>query len=146
MLNFVFAGILLLTQLQLPDGGLGQGLPQIVRPNYSADPIGPGRQGEVVVSLDVLDGYVINRIPQMQLKLESVRGLTLAESEMLSPTEDPKSTDSYYVDVPDFTVSFEATRAGRYEIPGELTYFFCSLADGFCSRQIIAVNLPVMVR
>ena len=142
MVNFSFGIILLLSQLV----GLGGGLPQVVEPQYSEKAIAAGGSGEVIVSLDVLDGYVINRVPQMQLKLEDVDGLALAETNMISSSEDPKSTDEYYVDVPNFNVEVEAATTGEYEIPGELVYFFCSVADGFCSRQIIDVNVPVTVQ
>jgi hypothetical protein len=72
-----------------------------------------------------------------------VAGLAFAESRLLSPTEDPKSTDTYYVDVPGFTVNLRAARPGAYEIPGELVYFFCNKADGYCARQTVDVSIPV---
>ena len=141
MVNFSFGIILLLSQLV----GLGGGLPQVVDLHYSEKAISGGGSGEVIVSLDVRDGYVINRVPQMQLKLEEVDGLALVETNMIASSEDPKSTDDYYVDVPNFNVEVEAAKAGEYKIPGELVYFFCSVADGFCSRQIVDVNVPVTV-
>ncbi len=139
MVNFGFGIILLLSQLI----SLGGGLPQIVHPNYSEDAVEAGASGEVVVSLDVIDGYVINRIPSMQLKLQDVEGLTHDAANLVASPDDPKSTDEYYVDVPVFNVEVEAAVAGDYEVPGELVYFFCSKADGFCSRQIIDVVVPV---
>lgn len=139
MLSFLL-GIVVLSQLQLT-GTIE--LPQIIEPHYSGATVSAGTSGLVEVSLEVREGFVINRVPQMQLNLESVRGLTLAETELRSPTEDPKSTDSYYVDVPPFTVSVRAARAGNFEIPGELVYFFCNKADGYCSRQSIEVKIPV---
>ena len=139
MLNFVF-GFMLLSQLQLA-GGIE--LPQIVEPKYSGRAVKAGSTATVEVSLAVRDGFLINRIPQMQLVLEPVDGVALAETTLLSPTEDPKSTDSYYVDVPGFTVSLRAARTGTFEIPGELVYFFCSKADGYCARQTADVKIPV---
>jgi hypothetical protein len=61
----------------------------------------------------------------------------------MSSPDDPKSKDEYYVDLPVLKVPFTATKAGKYEIPGKLTYFFCSKTDGFCSRQVIDVKVPV---
>ena len=139
MVNFGFGIILLLSQLLT----LGGGLPQVMEANYSDDAIEAGAGGEVVVSFDVLDGYVINRIPAIQLKLETIEGVTHDAARLESPSEDPKSTDEYYVDVPAFNVAVEAAVAGEYEIPGELVYFFCSKSDGFCSRQIVDVVVPV---
>jgi hypothetical protein len=139
MVNFGFGIIFLLSQLL----SLGGGLPQVMEANYSDDAIEVGTSGEVVVSFGVLDGYVINRVPPFELKLQPVEGLTYDEANLVSSSEDPKSTDDYYVDVPVFNVAVEATAVGDYEIPGELVYFFCSKADGFCSRQIVDVVVPV---
>jgi hypothetical protein len=138
--NLLF-GLLLGSQLQLAGGVIE--LPQIIEPEYSGTRVTAGSVGAIEVALEVREGFKINRIPQMQLNLETVNGLTLAETRLLSPTEDPKATDSYYVDVPGFTVNVEAARAGTFEIPGELVYFFCNTADGYCSRQIVDVSIPV---
>jgi len=140
MVNFGFGIILVLFQLV----SLGGGLPQVMAANYSDAAVEAGASGEVVVSFGVLDGYVINRMPPIQLKLQPVYGLTHDAANLVSPSEDPQSDDEYYVDVPTFIVEVEAAAAGEYEIPGELVYFFCSKSDGFCSRQIVDVVVPVM--
>ncbi len=124
-------------------GGAG-GLPQVVEADYSGGSMAAGEAGEVVLSLDVREGYLINHTPPMQLKLESVAGLTLDEAEFVSDAHDPDSTDVYYVNVPDFRVRVTADRAGAYDVPGELVYFVCSMADGFCARQTLDVSLPVV--
>ena len=139
MVNFGFGIILVLSQLL----SLGGGLPQVMEANYSDAAVEAGASGEVVVSFGVLDGYVINRMPPIQLKLQPVDGLTHDAANLVSPSEDRKSDDEYYVDVPTFFVEVEAAAVGEYEIPGELVYFFCSKADGFCSRQIVDVVVPV---
>lgn len=141
MVNFAVGIILLLAQLSGP----GAALPQVMEPAYSEKSIPAGEKGEVKVSFVVKEGYVINRIPPIQLKLEAVEGLTLAETSLVAPSEDPKSTDEYYVDVPTFDVVVEASEAGAYEIPATLVYFFCSKADGFCSRQVVDTVVPVTV-
>lgn len=140
MLNFVFA-VILLNQLQLNGGAFE--LPQIIEPVYSNTVVTAGEPAAVRVNLDVREGFKINRVPQMQLNLEPVQGLTLSETRLLSPSEDPRATDSYYVDIPDFAVRVTAGRPGTYQIPGKLVYFFCNTADGYCSRQILDVHIPV---
>ena len=140
MMHLGFGMILLLSQLLSLGGG---GMPQVMEAKYSDDAVEAGAVSEVIVSFDVLDGYAINRVPPIQLKLQPVGGLTHDAANRESPPEDPKSTDDYYVDVPAFNVAVKAAVAGDYEIPGELVYFFCSKADGFCSRQIVDVVVPV---
>ena len=142
MLNFVI-GLFLLSQLQL-SGAID--LPQIIEPEFTGTTVSAGSPSVIEVALEVRDGFLINRIPQMQLNLETVDGMTLAETRFVSSSEDPKSTDTYYVDVPGFAIGVEALRPGQFKIPGELVYFFCNKADGYCSRQIVEVEIPVRAR
>jgi hypothetical protein len=43
------------------------------------------------------------------------------------------------------TLALTAAKAGKYELPGKLTYFFCSKADGFCAKQVLDVKIPLQV-
>ena len=140
MVNVAVGIVLLLAQLSGP----GASLPQVMEPSYSTESVAAG-SGEVTVSFDVKKGYVINRVPSIQLKLDTIDGVTLRETSMASSPDDPKSTDEYYVDVPTFGLEVASGSSGTYEIPGNLVYFFCSKADGFCSRQVVDVTIPVTV-
>ncbi len=140
MVNAAVGIVLLFAQLSGP----GASLPQVMEPSYSSAAVSAGK-GEVTVSFDVKKGYVINRVPSIQLKLDTIEGLTLTETSMTSSPDDPKSTDEYYVDVPTFDLAVASGKSGKYEIPGKLVYFFCSKADGFCSRQVVDVKIPVTV-
>jgi hypothetical protein len=133
----------LLLGAQLLATGAGT-LPQVLAADYPSSEVVVGDDAEVKVALTVRDGYLINHTPPMQLKLEPVPGLTLAESTISSPPLDPDSTDVYYVNVPDFTIGVTAARPGTYTLSGELVYFFCSQADGFCARQTLDVAVPVV--
>ena len=130
--------------------GPGSTLPQVLQPEFkAAGPAGPmkaGQPGEVTVSFNLLKGYAINHKPPISLKLTKVSGVTLAKTDFATPTEDPKSKDEYYVDLPSIKVPVTAAKAGKYNIPGKLTYFFCSKTDGFCSRQVLDVKIPVVVQ
>jgi hypothetical protein len=138
---------LLLFAAQL--SGPGSTLPQILHPEFKvAGPAGPmraGQPGEVTVSFNLLKGYAINHKPPISLKLTKISGVTLMKTDFATPTEDPKSKDEYYVDLPSIKVPVMAAKAGKYDIPGKLTYFFCSKTDGFCSRQVLDVKIPVVV-
>ncbi len=140
MLNFALGIMFLAAQLSGPAASL----PQIVHPEYKTTvPVQSGKRGEVTVSFGLLKGYAINRTPPMSLKLTPVSGVTLAKESFATDSKDPKSKDEYYVDLPTIKVPVAAAKAGKYEIPGKLTYFFCSKADGFCSRQVLDVKIPV---
>lgn len=140
MMKLVLGVTLLVSQLS----GVGGGLPQILHPDFKPSaPIKAGKRGEVAVSFTALKGYSIDRTLPMTLKLTAVPGVTLAKAELNAPSNDPKSKDQYYVDLPVIKVPVTAEKPGKYEIPGKLTYFFCSKADGFCSRQVVDVKMPV---
>jgi hypothetical protein len=85
-------------------------------------------------------------MPQITLKLTEVPGVKLAKAEIAAPPEDPKSKDEYFVDLPTIHVQATASKAGKYEVPGKLTYFFCNKADGFCSKQTVDVKVPLQVQ
>lgn len=138
--------LLFATQLSGP----GSTLPQVLQPEFkAAGPAGPikaGQPGAVTVSFVLVKGFAINHKPPISLKLTSISGVSLAKTDFATPEEDPKSKDEYYVDLPSITVPVSASKAGKYEIPGKLTYFFCSKSDGFCSRQVLDLKIPVVVQ
>jgi hypothetical protein len=137
-------GILMLAQLSLPPGA---SLPQVMSANFKPAGIAKaGQKADIVVSFTVIKGFVIDRMPQITLKLTEVPGVKLAKAEIAAPPEDPKSKDEYFVDLPTIHVQATASKAGKYEVPGKLTYFFCNKADGFCSKQTVDVKVPLQVQ
>ena len=143
MSKLVLGMLLFAAQLSGP----GATLPQVIQPDFKpAGPMKAGQKGEVTVSFNLLKGFAINHTPPISLKLTKVSGVTLAKTDFSTPTEDPKSKDEYYVDLPTIKVPVTAAKAGKYSVPGKLTYFFCSKSDGFCSRQVLDVKIPVVVQ
>jgi hypothetical protein len=135
--------LLLLAQLVAP----GIKIPsQIMSAKYSTPlPIQAGRQGAVNVSFNVISGFMINREPTITLALQPVPGVKLEKTDLEASPIDKKSKDEYYVDLPTLRVGVTAAKAGKYEVPGKLTYFYCSKADGFCSKQTVDVKIPLQV-
>ena len=143
MLKAAFGVMILLAQLSGPGGSL----PQILQTDFKpVSPIKAGKAGEVAVSFTALKGYSVDRTLPLTLKLSPVSGVTLPKTELKASPDDPKAKDQYYVDLPVIKVAVTAAKPGKYEIPGKLTYFFCSKSDGFCSRQILDVKMPVTAR
>ena len=105
-----------------------------------------GQKADIVVSFNVIKGFVIDRDPQITLKLTAVPGVKLAKAELAASPVDPKSKDEYFVDLPTLHVTATAAKAGKYEVPGKLTYFFCNKSDGFCSKQTVDVKIPLTVQ
>jgi len=142
MLKLVVGVVLLVAQLSGPGGTL----PQILHPDFKATtPIKAGKLGEVMVSFSILKGYSINHTPPINLKLTAAPGVRLKQTDFSTPTKDPKSKDEYYVDLPGIKVTITAAKAGDYEVPGKVAYLLCSKINGFCSRQVLDVKIPVKV-
>ena len=142
MLNLVLGLMFAVSQLS----GAGGSLPQILHPDYKlASPIKAGKRFEVIVIFTAAKGYVIDRTLPLTLKLTAVSGLAFEKMDLAADGKDPKAKDNYYVDLPTIKVPVTASKAGKYEIPGKLKYFFCSKTDGFCSFQILDVKIPFSV-
>jgi len=126
--------------------GPGSALPQILHPDFKPTaPLKAGKRGEVTVSFTALKGYAIDRTLPLTLKLTTVPGLELVKSDLVASGSDPKAKDQYFVDLPTIKVPLTAAKAGKYELPGKLKYFFCNKADGFCSFQVLDLKIPLNV-
>jgi Disulphide bond corrector protein DsbC len=136
------AVLLLIAQLVAPNITI----PQVMSAKFStASPVKAGRKASVTVSFDLLKGYKINRDPTITLSVTPVSGVKVEKTAIDASPVDKKSKDEYYVDLPTLTLGVTAAKAGKYELPGKLTYFFCSKSDGFCSKQTVDVKIPLQV-
>jgi hypothetical protein len=145
MIKIALGMVVFLTQLSAPASG--PVLPQIMTASFKpAAAVKAGAKTDVNVSFNLLNGYAINRTPPITLKFTEVPGIKLEKTDFTSSSDDPKSKDEYYVDLPALKVPVTAARPGTYEIPGKLTYFFCSKSDGFCSRQVFDVKMAIAVQ
>ena len=134
--------LLLMAQLVAPNVTI----PQVMSAKFStAGPVQAGRKADVTVSFNLRDGYKINRDPTITLSVVPVSGVKLDKTDIEASPIDRKSKDEYYVDLPTLKLAVTAAKAGKYELPGKLTYFFCSKSDGFCARQTVDVKIPLQV-
>jgi hypothetical protein len=131
--------ILLLAQLVAPKSTL----PQIMSAKFSSAPIKAGKKADVAVSFVVDSRYKINRDPRISIAVTPVAGVTVDKKPIEASSVDPKAKDEYFVDLPTIKVPVTAAKAGKFELPAKLTYFFCSKADGFCSKQSVDVKIPI---
>jgi hypothetical protein len=99
----------------------------------------------VTVSFNVKNGYKIQRDPSISLDITPVTGVTLDAKSIEASSIDKKSKDEYYVDLPTLTVGLTAAKTGKFELPGKLTYYYCSISDGFCAKQTADVKIPLKV-
>ena len=124
--------------------------PKVMPPKMSAKfstaaPVQAGRKADVTVAFNVLNGFKINRDPKISLAIQPVTGVKLDKAKIEASPVDPKAKDEYFVTLPTLKVGVTAAKAGKYELPGKLTYFYCSIADGFCAKESVDVKIPLHV-
>lgn len=107
----------------------------------------------VTLKLTPAAGIHINRYPKMRLKVEAQKGLTqLAEAAVGNDEPPPpdKLEANYYdktVDPIQLPLRLDpAAGAGPYELSGQLTYYYCVTASGFCAPKKVPVKIPISSR
>lgn len=112
----------------------------------------PGEEAKVTVHLSPLDGIKINKYPKIKLKVPGQEGLVGAGEAAIGNSEPPppdKMEGNYYktVDPVELTLHVDPkAAAGRHEVTGQLSYFYCVAASGFCAPAKVSVSIPLTVR
>jgi hypothetical protein len=114
--------------------------------------LAPGESARVTVQVEPIAGVKINRYPKMKLSVEAAHGLhgaaEVAVGNDRPPPPDEMSTN-YYESVEPLVLTLEldpAAKPGRHEIAGQIQYFYCVTASGFCAPKRASVMIPVEVR
>jgi hypothetical protein len=111
-----------------------------------------GGSAQVTVRLEPIAGVQINRYPQITLKIPARDGL-VGEGEVAvgsAAPPSPSKLDSNYFDTVDpLTLELrvdESAPRGKHSVAGELTYFYCVKASGFCAPKKTSVEIPLEIR
>lgn len=109
----------------------------------------PGRPVSLDVILTPPEGIVLNRYPGIKLVFESSPGLRPSSPEVFlgsrEPIEDP---DRFYFNAGEplkLEVVAEKGKKTTRTLRGDLTYFYCVKASGFCAPARQKLELPVKV-
>lgn len=113
----------------------------------------PGQEQVVTVRLAPAEGVQINRYPKMRLKLDPQKGLT-SRAEIAVGSDAPPPPDridqNYYdkiVDPIQLPLRLDpAAGKGPFELQGQLTYYYCVKASGFCAPKKVPVTIPISAR
>lgn len=104
----------------------------------------PGATGELLISLRPQEGIHINLQPAIDVKLDSSALVTL-----VGKMEVPRQSAANYLDASmpirqEFMVP-KSAQSGNMRFRGTITYYYCSDAEGWCSRfkQAFLVDLTV---
>jgi hypothetical protein len=118
----------------------------------SSRAVAPGEGVEITLRVVPGDGVKINRYPKIKVRVPAVDGLTdeaVAEHGNPKPPP-PDDMSSNYFGEPEpirMTIPVSASaRPGDHEVSGEIRYFYCVAASGFCAPASARVTIPLTVR
>ena len=102
----------------------------------------PGEKGELFISLQPVKGVHINLTPPMSVSFDSL-GEIQASGTMEIPKKETFLDITKRIRIP-FVLS-PASKAGTATLKATLTYYYCSDAEGWCSRfkQPLEVTMTV---
>jgi len=111
----------------------------------ATDTLGAGAASELLVTFRPKKGFHVNAVPRVGFELDSGVAATLADSVVV-----PRDTTTGYMDTREpvrqpFTL-LKSAAAGRTELSGTLTYYYCSDKEGWCRRVKIPFSRNVVVR
>ncbi len=122
------------------------------RLELSVSPASPGGEARVTVRLHPADGIKINRYPKIKLKVPGRPGLVNPADAAVGSAEPPppeRIEANYFktVDPVELTLHVDPrAAAGRHDVSGQLSYFYCVASSGFCAPAKVAVTIPLLVR
>lgn len=119
----------------------------------SPEPVAPGGEAAVTVTLRPKAGIKLNKYPKIKLVVPVAPGIVDAAEGSIGNAAPPPANDleaNYYKGhVDPLTVKVHVAKGatpGQHPIPAKLSYFYCVAASGYCAPAKVDVKLPVTVR
>jgi hypothetical protein len=111
---------------------------------------GAKRQGSVAVTFKAKDpDVVINEIPAPRLALDPGQTVLVDKQGPPPKVHAPDAGDGKYLDLSlpvVFPVALaEGASKGLQDVPGKVTYFYCSKREGWCRKGAADVDIAVKV-
>ena len=126
--------------------------PAKIQVEVSPEVLGPGVEATLTVRLNPIEGVKINRYPRIKLRLPAVAGVVSEASAEFGSQKPPSpgELDKNYFTLVEpldlgFTLHGEAS-TGQHELEGKVTYNYCVIESGFCSRFTGPIKIPITVR
>lgn len=105
----------------------------------------PGSTAQLLISLKPMKGIHVNGTPPVEVKLDSTGFI-----DSVGTPQIPQMKKTGYVDTEKkITINVILSKnltSSSYPIKGILTYYFCSDAEGWCSRFKQPINLTAEVK
>lgn len=126
--------------------------PAKIKLSVSPQPVAPGGSARLRVELEPIEGVKISRYPRIELQVQASEGLVEAAkaamgSEVPPPPEKLETENHFdHLEPLDLALSVgPAATEGQHELQGRLTFAYCMLRSGFCSRVRVPLKIPLVV-
>lgn len=107
--------------------------------------IASGDSGEIAIEFNPKEGYFINSVPILSIKLDSNDIIASTGKIKIPAGKKPEYVDtSQPVKLP--IIYRKDIKKGKYPLIGTLTYFYCSQQDGWCAKYKQTFTLKVTVK
>lgn len=107
--------------------------------------IAGGDSGEIAIDFNPEEGYYINSVPILSVKLDSNNIIASTGKIKIPAGKKPEYVDtSKPVKLP--LIFRKDLKKGVHLINGTLTYFYCSQQDGWCAKYKQTFSLKVTVK
>ena len=126
--------------------------PARVEVSVSPEAARPGGEARVTVLLHPADGIKINKYPKIKLKVPGQDGVVRPGEAAVGNAEPPppdRIEGNYFktVDPVELTLWVDPKApAGQHLVPGQLSYFYCVAASGFCAPAKVPLTIPLTIR
>ena len=128
--------------------------PAKIRIEVEGGSVAAGAAANVVLQLEPKSGVKINKYPRITLKVAEHDGLSAGAEGSAgadAPPPPDRMDDNYFpkdgiapvrLELP---IAADAT-PGSYEVEGQLKFFYCVSASGFCAPSKQTVSIPVTIK
>ena len=126
-----------------------------VKVAIKVDPAAVAAGGEAKATLELTPnpGIKLNKYPKIKIRIPEAAGLVAAAEASIGnaapPPADNLDANYYHGAVDPLSVIFRVDRTagrGKHDVAGELRYFYCVAASGYCAPAKVAVTIPVTIR
>src|SRR5262245_3183145 len=127
--------------------------PVKVAVTVSPSAVAAGTEAKATLQLTPNPGIKLNKYPKIKIRIPESAGLVGAAEASIGnpgpPPADNLDANYYHGAVDPLSVTFRldpAAGKGRHDVAGELRYFYCVAASGYCAPAKVAVTIPVTIR
>ena len=126
--------------------------PATVNVAVATEGVAPGEPAELVFTVVPAEGVKINRYPKIKVRVEAVDGLVGEAATEYGNAKPPPANDmesNYFKKPEPIVVDLQlspSAATGEHQLRGEVKYYYCVSASGYCAPAKAEVTIPLEIR